>query len=153
MNHEQDRRPLTLSPPHLWGRITTRPRSTRGRSSASVRCGASQQLAIAKICNEEGANSSAEIADHDLSRGSLTRILHEGGHEDRASRHPSQRFVLFQTMSLQERFVLIGFLSNLPSHLGPSPSIHSYGYGFSGDSPTCLARFSRNSDSFMQYAG
>jgi len=51
------------------------------------------------------------------------------------------------------RFILIGFLKNLALHLERSPSIHSYGYGFSGDSPSCLANFSRNPDSFMQYAG
>jgi hypothetical protein len=51
------------------------------------------------------------------------------------------------------QIVLIGFLKNLALHLGRSPSIHSYGYGFSGDSPSCLASFPRNSDSFMQLAG
>ena len=51
------------------------------------------------------------------------------------------------------QIVLIGFLSNLASHLGRSPSIHSNGYGFSADRPTCLARFPRNPDPFMQRAG
>lgn len=54
----------------------------------------------------------------------LTCILHEGGHEHRASWRQSRRIVLFQTMSLPERFVLVGFLENLPLHLGPSRSSH-----------------------------
>ena len=56
-------------------------------------------------------------------------------------------------MRYELQFVPIGFLKNLVLHLERSPSIHSYGYGFSGDSPNCLASFPRNSDSLMRIAG
>jgi hypothetical protein len=73
------------------------------------------------------------------------------------------------------QFVLSGFMSNLASHLERSPLIHSYGYEYADDRPTCLSRLfvssmrltpsgltryfvpdkilSINSKSFMQYAG
>ncbi len=51
------------------------------------------------------------------------------------------------------QIVLFGFIKNLASHLERSPLIHSYCYASAGDHPTCLARYSYKSKSFMQYAG
>ena len=56
-------------------------------------------------------------------------------------------------MQYELQFVLIGFLENLALHLERSPSPHSHGYGSSGDSPSYLASFPRNSDSSMHFAG
>lgn len=39
----------------------------------------------------------------------LTCILYEGGHGHRASWRQSRRIVLFQTMSMRERFALTSF--------------------------------------------
>ncbi len=60
---------------------------------------------------------------------------------------------LLRPWSSTVRFVLIGFLKNPALHLARSPSSHSYGYASSADRPSCLARFPRNSDPLMQYAG
>ncbi len=53
----------------------------------------------------------------------------------------------------QIHFILFGFVKDLASHLGRSPSIHSSGYASSGDQPTCLASSPTKSESFVQYAG
>jgi hypothetical protein len=51
------------------------------------------------------------------------------------------------------QIVLFGFMNKLASHLERSPLIHSYCYESAGNRPTCLASYSLNSKSFMQYAG
>ena len=51
------------------------------------------------------------------------------------------------------QFVLFGFMNILASHIERSPLIHSYGYEYAGDHPTCFASLPINPKSFMQYAG
>ena len=74
------------------------------------------------------------------------------------------------------QIILFGFMNKLASHLERFPLIHSYCYDYdghpalalrarfahanllpanlsAGDRPTCLARLSLKSKSFMQYAG
>ena len=48
---------------------------------------------------------------------------------------------------------LSGFALYLASHFGRSFKNHSYGYACLNDRPNCLASYSANSGSFMQYAG
>jgi len=54
---------------------------------------------------------------------------------------------------LKVQFVLSGFALHLASHFARSFSIHSYCYGFSNDQANCIASYTANSGSFMQYAG
>jgi len=58
-----------------------------------------------------------------------------------------------QQIKLWVQIVLFGFINKLASHLERSPLIHSYGYEFAGDRPTCFASLPIKSKSFMQYPG
>jgi len=80
-------------------------------------------------------------------------MLHEGGGENSIWWCRCWRLLQLSHELRKLHFVQIGFLKNPASHLERSPSIHSYGYGSSCDSPSCLASFPRNSNSFMQHAG
>jgi hypothetical protein len=51
------------------------------------------------------------------------------------------------------QFVLSGFVAHLASHFGQSFENHSYGYACSNDRPNCIASYTTNSGSFVQYAG
>ena len=51
------------------------------------------------------------------------------------------------------QFVLSGFAVNLASHFGRSFKNHSYGYACLNDRPNCIASYTANSGSFVQYAG
>ena len=79
-------------------------------------------------------------------------MLHEGGPGYSVWYCQYKRLTRLACKVCRLQFALIGFLKNLALHLEPSPSIHSYSYGFSGDTPSCLASFPGNSDSFMQHA-
>jgi hypothetical protein len=51
------------------------------------------------------------------------------------------------------KFVLSGFAVHLASHFGRSFKNHSYGYACLNDRPNCIASYTANSGSFVQYAG
>ena len=51
------------------------------------------------------------------------------------------------------QFVLSGFALHLTSHFGRSFKNHSYGYAYLNDRPNCIASYTENSGSFVQYAG
>jgi hypothetical protein len=51
------------------------------------------------------------------------------------------------------QFVLSGFAAHLASHFGRSFKNHSYGYACLNDRPNCIASYTANSGSFVQYAG
>jgi len=53
---------------------------------------------------------------------------------------------MFLALFLSVQFVLFCFMKNLALHLERSPLNHSHNYDTAGDHPTCLARFSLNSD-------
>jgi len=50
-------------------------------------------------------------------------------------------------------FVLSGFAVHLASHFARSFKNHSYGYACLNDRPNCIASYTANSGSFVQYAG
>jgi hypothetical protein len=54
---------------------------------------------------------------------------------------------------LEIQFVLSGFALHLTSHFARSFKNHSYGYAYLNDRPNCIASYSANSGSFVQYAG
>ncbi len=54
---------------------------------------------------------------------------------------------------LKIQYVLSGFALHLASHFGRSFKNHSYGYACLNDRPNCIASYSANSGSFVQYAG
>jgi hypothetical protein len=53
----------------------------------------------------------------------------------------------------KRQFVLSGFAVHLASHFGRSFKNHSYGYAYLNDRPNCIASYTANSESFVQYAG
>jgi hypothetical protein len=48
-------------------------------------------------------------------------------------------------------FVLSGFAVHLASHFGRSFKNHSYGYACLNDRPNCIASYTAESESFVQY--
>jgi len=51
------------------------------------------------------------------------------------------------------QFVLSGFALHLASHFGRSFKNHSYGYAYLNDRPNCIASYTANSGSFVQFTG
>jgi len=62
-------------------------------------------------------------------------MLHEGGPGDSAWYCQNSCLTRLVCKLYRLQFVQIGFLKNLVLHLEPSPSIHSYGYGFDSGNP------------------
>ena len=62
-------------------------------------------------------------------------MLHEGGPGNSVWFCQCKRLTRLACKVCRLQFALIGFLKNLALHLGPSPSIHSYGYGFNSGHP------------------
>jgi hypothetical protein len=80
-------------------------------------------------------------------------MLHKGGQMLTGISMKISGFRDIDRLPQRIRFVLIGFLSNLASHLERSTLSHSYSYASTVDRSICLASWTRIPDPFMQHAG